>query len=146
RADLVGQGPVGDFAGMLVEGAVVVDLRLLGGRLPVLLGLLPRAGLGGLGLGGLAASADRGDVPGRAGGGQEGRDQDPRDRAGWRAPAARLHGHSLLQPYTRQFSGAVFRRSLTSALARSRRRSASPSSITRSRSITASAFSHCLRS
>src|SRR5207247_8969031 len=120
-APLIAAGAAGRVDQRAAGEPLVVALRLLGARLRSLPGLLPQAVLVGLWLEGLAARADRGDVPARAGGGQEGRDQAPRDRAGRRAPAARLHGHSLLQPYTRQFSGAVFRRSLTSALARSRR-------------------------
>src|SRR5256884_31785 len=102
RPHPVGQEPVAELAEVFLQERVVVDLRLLGERLLFLLGLGPQADFVGLGLEGLAAGADRGDVPGCAGGGQEGRDQDPRDRAGWRAPAARLEGHSPLQPYTRQ--------------------------------------------
>src|SRR5207249_12018557 len=79
-----------------LEERDVVDLRLLGERLLFRLGLRPRAGFVGLGLEGLAAGADRGDVPGRARGGEEGCDQDPCETTVGRAPA--VCRHALRRP------------------------------------------------
>src|SRR5207245_7532802 len=90
---LVGQEPVAELAEVFLQERVIVDLRLLGKRLLFLLGLRPQADFVGLGLEGLAAGADRGDVPGRARGGEEGCDQDPCETTAGRAPAVRRHAH-----------------------------------------------------